>query len=488
MKKYRHVHFVGIGGIGMSGIARVLADMGYRVSGSDLKASPITAKLAEKGIKVFLGHERGRLKDVDLVVISSAVPIGNPEIVEAKEQGIPVIQRAEMLGYLMSERYGIAIAGTHGKTTTTSMVATILEKNGLDPTVVIGGELNDIGSNAKLGKGPYLVAEADESDASFLNLFPRLAIVTNIDADVNLNNGPFALFNFDYEKTLRKAVDAFEEFLNNVPRDGSTVVCTDCPHVRAILPRIQANVMTYGFEGTPSITARDMTLTQSRSACIVVSNGTTLGSVTLKVPGRHNILNAMAATATALQLGLTFPQVAQALEGFNGVQRRFQILGVADDVMVVDDYAHNPTKVKVTLQAAREGWPGRRIVAVFQPHRYTRTKFLRDQFLHAFIDADLLIITEIYSAGEVPIVGVKGESLAHMVREVYPEKEIVYLQTKEEILQYLLAHARSGDMVLTMGAGDIWTVGEHCLTALKQRGLFGEQSTDCRAGRNQAAG
>lgn len=443
----------------MSGIAQVLQEMGFVVSGSDIRESPLTKRLEGCGVRVCIGHAPNNIEGADVVVVSSAVPTTNPEVIEAARKNIPVLQRAEMLGYLMQSRCGIAVAGTHGKTTTTSMIALILEKNGLDPTVVIGGELNDIGSNAKLGKGNHLVAEADESDASFLKLYPSIAIVTNIDVDVNLNTEAFAQANFDYDKTMNLVKIAFKGFLNNIKQSGLAVVCTDNKQVMELLPAIKCKVLTYGFDGAPDLTAKNLYFKGSSSKALIYYHGNYLGEILLQIPGRHNISNALAAIGVALEIGLSFESISSALSQFHGVKRRFQMVRLEEDVMVVDDYAHNPAKIMATLSAAREGWK-RRIVAVFQPHRYTRTKFLKNEFARSFRDADKVIVTEIYSAGECPIVGVKGKRLAELIKNENPDKEVVFLPTKDDVLSCLKATTRSGDFVITLGAGDIYQVAK----------------------------
>ncbi|MBI2251942.1 MAG: UDP-N-acetylmuramate--L-alanine ligase [Armatimonadetes bacterium] len=454
MKKYKRIHFIGISGIGMSGIARVLLELGCDISGSDLKRNRLTGNLESLGAKVYIGHDPSNIKGVDLIVASSAIPSNNPEITAALEFKIPVIKRAEMLGYLMKSRFGITVAGTHGKTTTTSMIVAILEKNGFNPTVIVGGELNDWGANARLGKDKYLVAEADESDASFLNLFPKMTVITNIDADINPTLGPFAYFNFDYEQTLNKVIETFEEFINKLPRSGKAVVCVDNKNVQKILPKIHRNYLTYGLENEANLTVKDFILEENKSTSKILYNNKLLGELNLNIPGKHNILNALASIGIGLELGLNFKQISSALAFFKGVQRRFQILGEEGGILVVDDYAHNPAKIKATLQAARKGYK-RRIVAVFQPHRYTRTKFLLKEFSSAFTDSDILIITDIYSAGETPMIGVKAENIVKVVKENDSRPEVIFIPNKDLIEDYLFSICRQGDIVITLGAGDI---------------------------------
>jgi UDP-N-acetylmuramate--alanine ligase len=466
----RHIHFVGIGGIGMSGIAKVMLEMGYKVSGSDLKASHMTKKLELLGARCFIGHDGQNIGDADALVVSSAIPEKNPELVEARRRNIRVLQRAEMLGYLMGSKIGIAVAGTHGKTTTTSMIAKVLEYNGLNPTVVIGGELNDIGSNAKLGRDSYLLAEADESDASFLNLTPRIAVITNIDSDVNLNVMPYSRCNYDYDATMKTIVENFIEFIDKVPDDGLVVLCRDNASIREILPGIKKRCITYGLDEEADLRAENISLESFGSTCTVKFRGETLGRLELRVPGCHNILNALASFAVAMELGFSFKGMRDSLSDYLGVQRRFQILGEVNGVMVVDDYAHNPSKIRAALHGARTG--GRkRIVAVFQPHRYSRTRFLFKEFLEAFEDADVVIVTDIYAAGEQPIVGVRAERIVEDLRQRWPEKHFIHVPRIEEVITYLHQSTRSGDLVITLGAGDICKAAEKFYYQIKKSEL-----------------
>lgn len=460
------IHFVGIGGIGMSAIAQVLIELGYEVSGSDIHPSALTKRLQEKGIKVFEGHKAANAQGADMVVVSSAIPSANPEVKEAKAWKIPVVQRAEMLAFLMRDRFGIAVAGAHGKTTTTSMTAAILEKAGKDPTVVIGGELAEMGNNAKLGKGRMIVAEADESDASFLRLSPHIVVLTNIDADVNPKLGPYAPYKFDYEKTKQKVEHVFLEFLKKVPPDGYAVLCTDCENIKKVVNKLSCGILRYGFEGDAELSAREIHLKKNESRFAVYLKNKKLGEISLQVPGRHNILNALGALGVGLKLGIPFSTAAAALAGFLGVKRRFQVLGKVNDILVIDDYAHNPTKVKATLSAAKAGWK-RRVIAVFQPHRFTRTKFLKKKFVDSFVDADVLLLTEIYSAGERPIAGVSGKKFADEIRNEHPEKEIYFAPAESDAVKKLLAIAKPGDMVLSLGAGDVYQINLQFLAKLK---------------------
>lgn len=450
-----NIHFVGIGGVGMSGIAKILLEMGYHVSGSDLKESEITRRLKELGAIIYQGHDRKNLNGAKVVVVSSAIPKNNPEVIAAQEKQIPVWQRAEMLAKLMQEKRGIAIAGAHGKTTTTSMISMILERSGFDPTIVIGGEVNDIGSNAKLGKGEYLVAEADESDGSMLRLDPTIAVVTNIEDD-----------HLDHYGSLDNIIKAFTEFINKIPPQGFALLCKDNANVQKIMEELQVKTITYALEENADYLAKEIKMDNLSSSFAVWAYGRLLGTITLRVPGLHNIYNALAATAICLEQGVGFEQVKSSLALFSGVQRRFQIIGQIEEIMVVDDYAHHPTEIKVTLQAARDGWQGR-IIAVFQPHRYTRTKLLHDEFAKSFSQADIIILNEIYSAGENPIPGITGESLGSAI-EKYEEREVALLPTKKEIVEHLVKIVQPGDLVITIGAGDIWMVAQELVQRLKE--------------------
>jgi UDP-N-acetylmuramate--alanine ligase len=451
------LHFVGIGGAGMSGIAKVLLELGYPISGSDLVLSGTTHRLAEMGALVFEGHHPSHIKDeVDLVVVSSAVPHDNSEVVAAEARNIPVIQRAEMLGRLMREQKGIAVAGAHGKTTTTSMISLVLERNRLDPTIVVGGEINDIGGNAKLGRGEYLVAEADESDGSFLKLRPSIAVVTNIEGD-----------HLDYYKNLDNIVTAFRQFLSLVPEEGTVILCADDANVQRVMDSCRSRMVTYGLRGTANYTVGDIEAREGGSVSLVFHDGKPLGQLTLRVPGRHNVLNALAAIAVAREIGLDFDDIAGALEGFRGVKRRFQLKGKVMGVEVIDDYAHHPTELKATLAAARQCWPAKRIIAVFQPHRFSRTKYLWPEFGKAFGDADLVIVGDIYPAGEKPIPGVSARLIVDAIRA--QGQEVWHLPSREEIVERLTVFAGKDVLVLTLGAGNIWAVGEELVRRLKER-------------------
>jgi len=467
MEPGKRIHFVGIGGIGMSGIARVLLQLGYEVSGSDLKPSSITQTLVELGAKIYIGHQADNIKEVDTVVLSSAIMDQNPEVKEALQRGLQIVSRSQMLGFLMRTRFGIAIAGTHGKTTTSSMVAHLLEYCGLRPTSVIGGEVYKLGSNAQLGAGPHLVAEADESDASFLELEPKIAVITNIDSDVNLSAPHFEGHNFDYGKTMTMIETMFVDFMKRVPLDGRLILCADAPLVLEQRSKVSAPVTTYGLSVEADITAVDLNLKGFSSRSTVVIEGRRVGSLHLQIPGKHNIQNALAAVAIGLELGLNFEQISAGLAAFQGVKRRFQILGTQGGVTVVDDYAHNPAKVQAALHAAKCCAQGR-VIGVFQPHRYTRTKFLAHEFAGAFVDADLLLMTDIYSAGEVPIVGVRSEMLIEKVRQHGLPSQVVHTPGQKEVVDYLRGHAREGDVVMLLGAGDVGSWGNTVLDFLTQ--------------------
>lgn len=452
------IHMVGIGGSGMSPIAKVLLEMGHRVSGSDLKSSSTTLNLEALGARVFQGHQPENVAGADMVVVSTAITEHNPEVLAAKERGIPVVHRADMLAALLNERYGIAVAGAHGKTTVTSMIALVLERAGLDPTVVIGGELNDIGGSAKYGRGSYLVAEADESDRSFLRYRPRVAVVTTIEAD-HLEY---------YDGTLTKMVATFEEFLEHLPPDGLAVLGVDDARVADLAKKLPRRTVTYALEAEADYTARDIVLAERGSSFSVFHRGQRLGELSLVVPGRHNVANALATLAVAAEVGLPFETVRDHLIGFHGAKRRFQFIGEEDGVTVVDDYAHHPTEIQATLRAAREGWPTRRIVAVFQPHRYTRTHFLMEEFGKAFGYADAVVLGRIYSPPpDKPIPGVTAEKLARLI-EANVGRPVALIEDNRDIINYLARTVQSGDMVITMGAGDIWMVAEELVTRLRQ--------------------
>ena len=460
--KIQRIHFVGIGGIGMSGIAEVLLNLGYKVSGSDLKSSAVTQRLASLGATVFEGHRAENIAGAEVVVASSAIGSGNPEIFHAHTLHIPVIQRAEMLAELMRLKYGIAIAGMHGKTTTTSMVAAVLAGGGLDPTVVVGGRVDAMGSNARLGKSQYLVAEADESDRSFLKLSPILAVVTNVDRE-----------HMDCYRNMRDVKRAFLDFMDRVPFYGMVVACNDDPLLRRMLPQIQRRAVTYGTRRGSDfhIKLGESVLNRGEYRPIsrfeVTFKQKPLGEFRLHVPGVHNVLNATGAIAVGIGLDIDLDQIRSALENFRGVDRRFQLRGIAAGISVIDDYGHHPTEVRATLAAARQcGF--RKIHVVFQPHRYTRTQLLMDDFAHAFHDADTLLVLDIYAASELPIDGITGEALARRIREA-GEQDACYAASFAEATEAVVARAHEGDMILTLGAGSVSQLGPTILEKLQAK-------------------
>ncbi|MCI0546113.1 MAG: UDP-N-acetylmuramate--L-alanine ligase [Candidatus Rokubacteria bacterium] len=455
-KRIQQIHFVGIGGIGMSGIAEVLLNLGYRVTGSDVRRGDTVERLERLGVKVWIGHEAAHVEGAHVVVYSSAVSPDNAEVQAARQRGIPVIPRAEMLAELMRLKYGIAVAGTHGKTTTTSMVAGVLAAAGLDPTVVVGGRIHGLGINARLGRGEFLVAEADESDGSFLKLTPTIAVVTTIDAE-----------HLDHWGHLDAIRAAFREFVSKVPFYGAAVLCLDEPNVQQMIPAIDRRVITYGLAGGADLTARRLRFAGPRTECEVLERGQALGVLTLAVPGRHNVLNALAAAAVGLDLEIPWPVIVRALGRFQGVQRRFQIRGEARGVLIVDDYGHHPAEIRATLAAARSGFD-RRVITVWQPHRYTRTRDLRSEFLTAFNQSDVLLVMDIYPAGEPPLAGVHARDLAAGIA-AHGHREVVYVNgDRVAIADYLIEHARRGDLILTLGAGDVGQLGPEVLERLGQ--------------------
>jgi UDP-N-acetylmuramate--alanine ligase len=451
MRRINCVHFVGIGGSGMSGIAEVMLSLGYQVQGSDLKSSAVVERLKTLGATVFIGHDSGNIRNADAVVVSSAVDERNPEVAAARKLLMPVVRRAEMLAELMRFRYSIAIAGTHGKTTTTSLVASVLAEGGLDPTFVIGGRLKSADSNARLGQGEYLVAEADESDASFVDLKPMLAIVTNIDAD-HMST---------YDGDLGRLRSGFVRFLHNLPFYGLAVLCTDDPGVQHILGDVGRSILTYGVDTDADICAQDLRFSAGETRFRVVRKGAdeTL-DICLRLPGLHNVRNALAAIAVAGELQVSDQAVVSALEKFEGIDRRFQNYGDirtrSGSVMLVDDYGHHPTEIAATVAAARAGWPGRRLVLVFQPHRFTRTRDLLDDFATVLSDADVLVLLEVYAAGEAPIAGADGRAIARAVRS-RGTVEPVFVESLDHLVPVLDGLLRKDDLLLTMGAGDIGT-------------------------------
>jgi UDP-N-acetylmuramate--alanine ligase len=453
-KRYQQIHFVGIGGSGMSGIAEILLNLGYRVTGSDLRTNDAVERLSELGAKIFIGHQPGHTEGAHVVVYSSAVATDNVEVAAARQRGVPTIPRAEMLAELMRLKYGIAVAGTHGKTTTTSMVGAVLAEGRYDPTIVVGGRIVALGTNARLGQGEYLVAEADESDGSFLQLAPTIAVVTTIDAE-----------HLDYYRSLDAIRDAFVAFVSKVPFYGCAVLCLDQPNIQMLIPRVTKRVVTYGLESSADLVARRVQLSGMTSRFEVWQRTTPLGECALEVPGRHNVLNALAAIAVGLDLEIPFLTIAKALAGFTGVQRRFQIRGHARGVTVVDDYGHHPAEIQATLAAAQAF--DRRVVTVFQPHRYTRTHHLRREFLTAFNQADVLVVLDIYPAGETPIPGVTARDLADGIR-AHGHRDVTYIGgPRAQVIDHLVDVVRAGDLVLTLGAGDVGSLGQELLRRLE---------------------
>lgn len=460
-RKIRRIHFVGIGGIGMSGIAEVLLNLGYEISGSDLSSTDITQRLDNLGAAIHRGHDASHIGNADVVVTSTAVRPDNPEVIAAHQRNIPVIPRAEMLAELLKMKFSIAVSGSHGKTTTTSMVATLLAHGSLDPTVVIGGKLASIGSNARLGDGEVIVAEADESDGSFLKLSPCLAVITNIDRE-----------HMDYYRNLDEIKEAFLQFANIVPFYGSTILCLDDPNVREILPRIKRKTVTYGLTAAADYRAEGISFSGSSTRFALYFREVLLGSVKLKVPGLFNVYNALATAAVGREMDLTFPVIREGLQRFMGVQRRLEVRGEAKGITVVDDYGHHPTEIRATLAAAKQVWPGR-IIVIFQPHRYTRTQALFQEFLTAFTDADCLIVTDIYPASEEPIPGVSAEVLCEGIRRV-GHPDALHFSDFDAIVDHLAGIVRQGDVILTQGAGSVWKVGETLLKRIR------EEKTDAR--------
>ncbi|SJZ35584.1 UDP-N-acetylmuramate--L-alanine ligase [Selenihalanaerobacter shriftii] len=461
------IHLIGVGGIGMSGIANLLIDLDYEVSGSDLKDSEIIFKLRSKGAQIHIGHSAENIEEVDIVVFSSAIPEDNPELLEAKEKGLPILKRAEMVAKLMKRQKGIAISGTHGKTTTTSMLTTVLEKNNLDPTVLIGGELDLINGNAKLGNGDYFITEADESDGSLLFMDPETGVVTNIEAD-----------HLDYYGSKEAIKDTFIKFLNKLPATGTGIVCLDDEEIIEIVEEIDNDLITYGLNDEANLVAKDVELKKFGSISKIYYQGKKLGKLKLNVPGEHNLTNALATIGIGLHIGLNFEEINSALEEFIGVGRRFEKKGSYRGAVIVDDYAHHPTEIKATLKATKN-MNFDRIIAIFQPHRYTRTQFLLEEFSKAFNDADEIIITDIYSAGETPIPGINSEKLVDLIKESTFTK-VRLISELDEIYEYLKSMTEAGDLILTLGAGNIYKVGERLASA--QVGIELEDSSELTMG------
>lgn len=456
-KKSNHIHFVGIGGIGMSGIAELLLNLGYTVSGSDLQASTITKNLERLGGRIGIGHKVEWIEGADVVVTSSAISEENEEVKAARANHVPVIQRAEMLAELMRlKKYGIAIAGSHGKTSTTSMVSWLLYKANLDPTVVVGGKVDSLGGNAKLGEGEFLVAEADESDGSFLKLAPVIEVVTNIDRE-----------HLDHYRDLDHIKSSFLEFIERVPFYGAVILCIDDHNVASILPRIGKRIISYGMTSQANVYAEKVHFRDGRVYFSVIHDGEPLGDIDISPPGKHNVYNALAAVCVGLELAIPFDVIQDALNSYQGVQRRMQLKGKEQGVTVVDDYGHHPTEIRATLTAIKEAWPEHRLVVAFQPHRYTRTQALFEEFLTCFHSADILIMTDIYAASEFPIEGISSEILLQEIKR-YGQRNTHYVADVNKVPEAALHIVKPNDLFLTLGAGNIVNAGETLVELLKQ--------------------
>lgn len=455
-KRYQRIHFVGIGGIGMSGIAELLLNLGYQVSGSDVRQSDLTRRLESLGAGVSIGHAAENVQGADVVVLSSAISGDNPEVRAAMQMGkVPVIRRAEMLAELMRLKYSVLVAGAHGKTTTTSMVSTVLARGGLDPTVVIGGKLNAWGTNAKLGHGDFMVAEADESDGTFLLLPPTIAVVTNIDLE-----------HLDFYRDLDHIQQTFLQFIRKIPFYGQAVLCLEDENIQSILPRIGKRYVTYGFSSQADFQARDLRSSGLSTTYRAFAQGEELGEIEIRIPGRHNVLNSLAAVAVARELDLDWPSIQAGLRDMTGVQRRFQIKGEEKGITVLDDYGHHPTEIRNVLETLAHCFPDRRRIIVFQPHRYTRTQALMEQFARCFYHSDVLVLTEIYAASEQPIAGVTGSRLAQEVAS-HGHHDLHFCPTIAEALDRLKSTLAPGDVVMTLGAGNVWQLGEELLAWLR---------------------
>ena len=441
--KTKRIHFIGIGGSGMSGIAEVLINQNYEVSGSDQIKSSVTDHLESLGADIHFNHKPENVFGKHVVVVSSAIRNDNSEVKAAKKEMIPVIPRAEMLAELMRMKYGIAIAGTHGKTTTTSLVANVLAGGNLDPTVIVGGKLKNMGGHAKLGQSKFLVAEADESDGSFLRLSPTLSVVTTLDAE-----------HMDYYQTMQNMKSTFLEFLNKVPFYGSAIICMDDPNLQSLLPKIEKRTITYGLKKQADYTAQEISINNLKTNFTVFHHGKKLGKISSGSLGNHNISNTLAAIAVGMELNIEFSTIADALKNFSGVQRRFEILHQSNSLVIVDDYGHHPAEILATLTTAKTVWPDRRLIVVFQPHRYSRTQYLLENFYSSFNDADKLILLDIYGAGEKPIEGINSRKLAKGIRE-YGHKNVEHIEDADSLVPQLKFSLQSGDVVLTLGAGNI---------------------------------
>lgn len=439
----------------MSGIAKILYEMGFRVSGSDAKEGPNTIRLKDLGVKIYIGHDASNVRDIDLLIYSSAVSSDNVELLEAQSKGITIIKRSEMLAWIMEQsKTKIAIAGTHGKTTTTAMLSKVLDFGKFFPTYVIGCDMDYIDGNARLGNGKFAVAEADESDSSFLDLSPTIEIITNIEDD-----------HLERFGSIESLVKIFEKFAQKIPKDGFVVIDPTNPYNQQLMENVSARYITYGLNGQTDYSAEDMNFKEFSSHFNLLRAGEKIGAVELSIPGWQNVLNSLAIFALGFELGLDFNSIAGALRTFGGARRRFQTIGEFNNILVIDDYAHHPTEIRATLEAARSGWPNRRIVCIFQPHRYSRTMLLKNKFAAALVNADRVIITDIYAASEKPIPGISGKTIADEIQD----KGAVYIPRKEKIPEYLMQNLKEGDIILTLGAGDIYTVGREILARLKIR-------------------
>jgi UDP-N-acetylmuramate--alanine ligase len=454
--KIKQIHFVGIGGQGMSGIAEVMLNLGYKISGSDLKETEITKRLAGLGVKIYKGHRPQNVKGADVVIISSAIKKDNIEVEEAKRLQIPVIPRAEMLAELMRMKYGIAVAGSHGKTTTTSMIAHVLEKANLDPTIILGGRLKTIGANAKLGDGDFIVAEADESDRSFLYLFPYMAVITNLDKE-----------HLDHYGSVEEIKQTFIDFARKVPFYSSVILCLDDPNTQSLIPFIDRRIITYGFSAQADLYAQDLEFREFSSSAIIFFKQRKIGKLKLNVPGIHNIYNALASIGVGLDLELSPSVILEALENYPGIGRRFELKAKINNILLIDDYAHHPSEIKATLQSAKSGW-ARRVVAIFQPHRYTRLSFLMKEFATSFNQAEILILTEIFPAGEQPIEGIDGYRLYEEI-EKYGHKNVYYEKDLFKIPLLLKKIIKPGDLIITMGAGNIYQILPEIIEIMKSK-------------------